>query len=139
MWVRSNTEITKNEAGEVINSSYTRNVQGLTFNDPETAESWAYADRMARESNGDNFDSEDFRILGIYNNTSEYVIKIESEPFLGITLAPGEKTKIKKSFPVGLYKLVYSECKIGDSRCVKMEINISIDRHRTMPITITKK
>lgn len=144
MWVKSQTKIVKNEEGKITSSQYTRDITGLSWNDPETAESWAYADQVARQSqaNTNGLQAQNFeqhRFLAIRNITNDYVVEIESEPFSGASLAPGEKTREKKAFPVGLYQLKFKWCKIGGTNCANKKINISIDRRRTVPITITEK
>ena len=83
--------------------------------------------------------TQEYRYLNILNSAHGYVVEIESKPFVGITLTPGSKTKMKRAIPVGIYKLVYNECKIGGSKCKKITVNISIDTHRTRPITIRNK
>lgn len=138
--VVTDTKIIKDENGKVVSSEHTRHIEGRYHNDPETAQSWAEADNMARTGKEEvGLQGQNRRFLEIYNNTSKYIVEILSEPFAGTTLTPGEKTKIRKPFSIGLYKLVYNECRVGSQFCTERKVNIAISSNRTQAITIVNE
>ena len=77
-----------------------------------------------------------YRYLSIVNATSDFKVVLLSEPFASITLEPGEKTKLKKPFYVGVYPLTFKWYKIGSIQKGTKTVNISIGRERSEPIKI---
>lgn len=101
-WVESKTEIIKNDEGKIISSHYTRTVKGLSPNDPETARSWAEADRTARNAPG--MPEEAINTVNvIMENQSGYALEVTTGEFKGLVLASGEKTSYSKEIPIGAY------------------------------------
>lgn len=110
-YVSSQTEIIKNDQGRVVSSRYTRSVRGFTYNDPETAASWAFADQQSRTDTegetGSPFDSK----LGEVINERYSLRKAEiyptgsDQPVVEVLLDSNEKKEI--SLPYGEYKTLW--------------------------------
>ena len=81
----------------------------------------------------------DYRNLKIQNIARGYSVTITSEPFCGLTLNYGEKSKYARHIPVGIYVLKYQEYKGGGHGYTNKKCNIPISVNRTTPITIYKK
>ena len=86
-------------------------------------------------NNGDSVTAR-YRYLHIINNAPKYVIKMLSQPFAGVILTPGERTKTARPVAVGIYRAVYEECKIGNDKCSKKIVNVSIGPNRRDPLII---
>lgn len=101
-WVESHTEIVKDAEGKVISSHYTRSVKGLSPNDPETARSWAEADRTARNAPGMPEEATN-TVNIIMENQSVYAFEVTTGEFKGLVLASGEKSNYTRKIPIGAY------------------------------------
>jgi hypothetical protein len=135
-WVNANTTIVKNEKGEIIKSEYTRTVRGFSNNDPETASLWANADRRARATNQEDLTKNRTVDLPIRNTTKDYAVIVNSPPFHGLQLGPGDMSNYSVPIPVGVYPLTYTWYKIGSDSHGTKTVYINIAENRTRPITI---
>lgn len=100
-WTDSQLEITKNEKGEITHSSYIRRVVGFS-QDPETARSWAEADKVARSAQ-DGREEATNTVSVIMENNSDYAFEVTTGEFKGLILASGEKSSYTKEIPIGAY------------------------------------
>lgn len=81
------------------------------------------------------------RKLKFRNEITGYIVKVESSPFDGIALAPGQETSEAFCIPIGLYVMEYKKCKItpdGPEACSRKNrrLSVVIDRSRINPLVI---
>lgn len=100
-WTDSQLEITKNEKGEITHSSYIRRVVGFS-QDPETARSWAGADKVARSAQDGRAEATN-TVSVIMENWSGYTFEVTTGEFKGLVLASGEKSNYTKEISIGAY------------------------------------
>jgi hypothetical protein len=135
-WINANTTIVKNEKGEVIRSEYTRTVKGFSNNDPETASLWASADRRARTTNQECLTKAVTIDLPIRNTTKDYAVVVNSPPFSGLQIGPGDVSDYSAPIPIGVYPLSYTWYRIGSDSHGTKTVYINVPENRTRPITI---
>lgn len=104
MWIKSHTELTKNEKGEVI-TKYVRDTQGLSWNDPETANTLARADSIARANQNNNRRTNRGEVEVDIKNHSSFGFEVEDGEFRGLVLGIGEESNYAKQIHTGLYTL----------------------------------
>lgn len=136
----SETTIVRDSDGKIVESKYTRKTIGLSYNDPETSQTWSYSDQIARQSaqqpggSAGSQPAQEYVLLRVRNCKHSYGVIIRSAPFNGLTLVPGEVSTNTYPIPVGIYPLTYSYYKIGGERGYERTINVSVPRGRTEPI-----
>jgi hypothetical protein len=125
-WVTSDTVITKDKEGKVVESKYSRNIKGFSH-DPETAYSWARADKTARANNGGagsvQSSTSEKGIVVVMKNKSSFPVQIASGEFAGLVLDPGETSDYERVVPFGAYVFKIKFVKnggLGEKEVVKM-------------------
>ena len=133
-WVNSETKIIKDSEGKITGSQYTRKVTGFSYNDPETAQTWSYADSYARNSG--TTANQKFITLPVKNVTEKYSVRIISSPFNGIELGPNERSDKNFPVPIGTLPITFEWYNIGNSDRGTKTMYVYINKDRTKPITI---
>lgn len=78
--------------------------------------------------------SSEYRYLKAVNKSSKYAITMNNGPFAGVTLGPGEKTKDRRPFPMGIFQLSYKWYNVqGNNKGINNR-NIMVGEKRTNPI-----
>ncbi|MFA4942200.1 MAG: hypothetical protein WC564_01005 [Patescibacteria group bacterium] len=91
-----------------------------------------YAENIGNvTSNNSNTGNSQTVMLYIQNKSRYYAVTITSAPFAGITLAPGEKSKISYPVNVGIYSLTYTEYQVGTNRVKPITVNIAVAANTT--------
>jgi hypothetical protein len=78
-------------------------------------------------SNGSDVNNGGGVVMLVIHNTSNYTITVNSAPFTGTTLAPGQVSVVPQAVNVGLYPLVYTKYYNNSSPSITKYIGITQD------------
>jgi len=76
------------------------------------------------------------RRLHTKNISKKYIVEILSAPLTGVVLNPGEKTRFKAAFNVGVYPFTFNWWEKGTKNKGTKTVYVSIGRNRNTPIEI---